>query len=822
MKFLRLNEYHPVRTAEVIEALSVYDILHEIRNEIRAAKANGRVITASMNLFSLKIAKTIESQSSTTTLLSNMAEELAHIKAKNPDPEGQKQAISSWLFGPRGHWTFLWESLYENYLPRLTKALVRGFGGTPPVDEEAANDIAMKAIGEFMEQKDSASVVSALAQFDSSKGSLMTWLEGGIRWTTQRMVRNHLKLQNSETSTNQKIGDNDDTEMGEMLPDKSAEDPFDIVDYTEKTDRLISTFARYRRTLKEQIEHSDNPAEKFKLQNLLQHISNPANDVSQKIATLKNTATDIDIINDELADTKSEKQKLFSTLSGKNPDANTLNMAKTYIEKFKQKIIKLNTAMEKKVEAFNAIYSELNDMAQYDAETGATRIEPEMPAPAPMQQEVAPGVEAEPGEMAPEQSPIVDEPMMRTKAIGNRVILSPADQKIMEDRMRASRDKLRPEIYRSVSFPDKKRDLKQRSNNLFNLKEVSDNITTQDDLDHLIQGDFSKASVQAIYSDIFVRGMLYVRDQAAMDKAYSPEIISDSEEMRRALSKFSDFVINEVNNNPNLQAKEAEYKSLPAQEQIQVASSLNNLSPVGYVLHSLKKLVDDDEIKKDGTIKTQAGKENKFRTLYEYFDHAARASAYGAYKDEALKDENWEKLTDEEKAIRIEEFKKRGFDDLTDEERARISKKVYEDQYGAGHRGMSTGRLRDKSIETKKFEPRYPQKPDTDGSRYQEIMNRELWRIGREKARGNPINAPRYPDEQHHQYRNPAWGTDSWYEISDNPEDFKNANKPQKGDTLAQSGVIEFLLRIANEFDNHGFYREAEMTNNDIKRLIHG
>lgn len=814
MKFLRLNEYRTVRTAEVIEALSVYDAIHEMCSEIRTASTNSRILTASTSLLRIKVAKIVESaegEARSSLLLSNAAEELEHIKAKTPDLNEQKKVISNWLFGPNGHWKFLWESLYKNYLPRLTKALVRGFGNTPPVDEETAQDIATRALGEFMEQKDSASVVSSLAKFDASQGALMTWLEGGIRATTQRMVAQHFALKNSETSMNQKIGDNDDTEMGEMIQDGKAENPFDIVDYSEKADRLITTLAHYIRTLTEQIERSNNPGEKFKLQNLLQHISNPANDVSQKIAQLKKLATNIDYITDELADVKLRKQEFIKSLSGKNPDANTVNMAKTYLAKFENKTNTLQEKESSHIEEFNQIYADLRNMAQYDEETGATRIEPQMP-----NQATAPGAEAVPGGMTPGEmtpgieSPIApsapevsSDPILRTKARGNRVLLSPGDQKIMEDKMQASRDKLRPAMFKAMSFPQGKKDLSARSSNLFGLKEVEKHIDNTNDLDALIQGDLSKASYKAFYADIVVRGMLYVRDQAAMDKAYDPEVVvSGSEEIRNALNKFYNFVKGEVGgNNATLEEKEAEYQQLPPEEQAQFEAS-----PKAFVLQELSKLIV-------GSNKNQvAGTEaNRFRTLYEYFDHMARASAYESNREEKFKDKDW--------------------DDLNDEDRSQISQQVYEDQYGAGHRSMYTGRYRENSELKKKFEPRYPMAPDTEGTRYKNIMNQELWRIGRQRALSklskqskDAVPDARYPDERYHQYRNPAWGVDNWYEISNNPEDFKNKSRPKNtgGETLANSGVIDILIKIASDLDKMGSYRAADQLTNDIKRLIHG
>jgi len=120
--------------------------------------------------------------------------------------------------------------------------------------------------------------------------------------------------------------------------------------------------------------------------------------------------------------------------------------------------------------------------------------------------------------------------------------------------------------------------------------------------------------------------------------------------------------------------------------------------------------------------------------------------------------------------------------------------------------------------------------PDAEGSKYKEIMNRELWRIGRQRAmqkqkmQKDTLPDARYPDEQYNQYRDPSWGVNDWYEISNNPEDFKNKNKPKNGgtDTLAQSDIIDVLIRIANTFDRLGSYRAADQLTTHINSLIHG
>ncbi len=437
-------------------------------------------------------------------------------------------------------------------------------------------------------------------------------------------------------------------------------------------------------------------------------------------------------------------------------------------------------------------------MSQHDVSTGATIVDTPLQEPIGTNQSQDPANINQPQDVSPTAG--TPEQAIRTKARGNRVLLSPADQALIEGKMQGARDKLRPSMFRALSFPQIKKDLRAKSGNLYNLKEVADNINTPEDYDALVQGDLSKASVQAIYADIVVRGMLYVRDQGAMDKIYDPEVVvSGSEEMRRALNKFYKFVENEVQTNEILNAKEAEYQSLTPEEQAKLAlntKTTRGLSPKAFVLAKLSELIVDPNA-------SQAGQEvNRFRTMYEYFDHQARAAAYDAQRNELFPGKDW--------------------DELTDEERNTISNNVYTEQYG-GHRPMYVGKYRDKSLEKKKFEPRYPMVPDAEGTKYPSIMNKELWRIGRERAMSKYPDKvqERYPDQTYHQYRNPAWNTNDWYEISDNEEDFKNRNK-QRNETIAESGLINVLVRIANALDSLGAYSAADNVSQNIKRLSYG
>jgi len=183
MKFVRLNEYRPKRTAEVLEAIEAFDTLHNLRMELLANSGSGRIITASVVLLRSKIAKIVESaemDAKTELILSQIADEITQIKRRNPDPKEQRTAISKWLFDDsKGYLTSIWEMLFKEYLPSITRVLMRDVG------HNVAEEIATKALSSFMEPKPDSTLIKSLMEFDASKGALLTWLKGGVKTKVQ-------------------------------------------------------------------------------------------------------------------------------------------------------------------------------------------------------------------------------------------------------------------------------------------------------------------------------------------------------------------------------------------------------------------------------------------------------------------------------------------------------------------------------------------------------------------------------------------------------------------------------------------------------------
>lgn len=787
-KFLRCNEYRPVFSDAVLEAIGHYHQIHALRTEAnKAIRIAG--LSVSANMLQIKLAKLVEAAELTgkqELLLTDLSEKLYDIKRRFQDPSEQKQAISKLIF-EGNYWSFIMEQLY-GYLPKLEKMLIGGMNGMAPVSRSDAEEIASTALQNFVQNKEKASIVSSLERFDPSEGSLLNWMQGGVKAATQKLVAERQQLQKQELSINQKVGDNDDTEMGDMLSGDSGEP--DLSTYAERADKLITTLANYARSLQQKIERSESGGEKFKLQSLLQHIQNPENEVSAKLQRLKQIGDDIDDYDYDVTQAEADITDLMNAVARANPDPNTLEGAKARRNVLLQKLQKAKEIRQNAINEFEGIYSNLRDLEQYNVETGATIVNN-----APTQEPVAPGAIA-PDAIAPDMpapdmqgavsTPITEAPMspevqVRTKARGGRSLLSPQDEKLITDRLEQSRNKLRPSIYEAMEYPKSVKGMHDpTAANLFNLKIVKDNIKNKADLEAVVSGNLENASEDAIYADICVRGMLYARDQQAMEKAFDPEIIqSDAEILRGATSKFYQFVLNEIQNNPVLVERQAKYTAATGNLQ-DGSNGQDPESPQGKLIAKLEEYINP--------------KNSSFRTWFEHFDHMARGSAYQKAKKELFPDVPWENLTPENKQ--------------------QIVEAVYEDQYTGGYRPMYIAKHKNDG-ESNKYEPRYPLQHDLTGEKYRGIMGRELDRIGLQRSK------------QPGTYLHPDYQRDDWYEISPNEADFKNRpklkQKPQLGDdSIETASALDAWVKIANAYDMIGQYVMADRITDKIKRMAHG
>lgn len=770
-KFVRCSEYRPAFSEAVLEAIGHYRQIYALRNEAQqAVRVAG--LSVSANMLQLRLAKLIEAAELTgrqELLLTDLSEKLYDIKRRFPDPAEQKQAIAKLVFD--GHYMeFIMEQLYS-YIPKLEKMLASGVNGMSPVSRSDAEDIASTAFQNFIQNKDSASIVSSLERFDPSEGSLLNWIQGGLKAATQKLVAERQRLQNQEMSMNQKIGDNDDTEMGDMLAGDNGEP--DLSTYSERADQLITTLANYARDLQRQIAREENAGEKFKLEMRLQHIQNPENEVSTKLQRLKQIGDGIEDYDYDVTQAEADINDLMNALSrAKNPDPNVLEGAKARRKALLQKLQKAKDIRQNAINEFENIYADLRDLEQYNVETGKTLVNNE-PTQAPISPDaVTPDAVAPdampPSAVAPEMPAAMPaetpEVQVRTKARGNRSLLSPQDEKIIQKRLEDIRNKVHPSIFKSMGFPQSQKEFYDANNQgLFTIKEVRENLTSRKDLDALRSGDLSQASDDAIYASIFMKGMLYARDQQAIDKAYDPELVrSDAEILRRATDKFLNYMENEIQNNEILQQREQAF----------VPTAENPTPPIERLLNKLREyihgVVSDDVSKKK--VETT---DNRFRTLFEHFDRMVRGATYNRIKDELFGNKSWQ--------------------EITPEQMQQIASQAYEEQYYAGQRPMYIGR----ADAHKKHKARYPSALDLEGSKYQGWMNQEMSNIQQ--------------------------GNDDWYYVSGNDEDFKNRSKKSPKEPIDISACfINSLVRLASIFDSRGNYCTADAITADIKAFTHG
>jgi len=804
MKFVRLSEYRPEIDPETQGLLDVYAKIWSMQKELHSALvSSGRQVTASINLLQTRIAQATASpalEGSNEVLVGRLADELSRIKMRFPEPQEQRNAISQLLNTKGGYREWILTNLYSNYLPKLERALIKGYGGAPPVSESVASDIAMSALQNFFEDKDTASIVNTLAQFDSSKGSLMNWIEGGLLATTKKLAYQDAKLQNSEVSTNQTIGDNNDTQIEEMLPDDSGTNEFEeISSYREKASQLFTAFSNYIRDVEIQLKNADEPALKLKTNALLQHLKSENNEVVTKIQELESLGNQIDKYDANIQEITEYHRELMWDLSRPNPDQNIVKKAPALIEKLKQMVKNNQNQKGNDIKMFNATYTKLQELIKYDANTGKTLIDPDFEKSKAAQDiqnslTIKPATDNPQKEMVPQG---VSQPVFetRSKARGGRELLSPEHAALLEEQHRTLREKVRPSLYRTMSYPSDKKELADKSSGLYSARTISKHIHNLNDLEALQNGNLQNVSTEALYADIITKGLLYVRDQAAMDKAYDSEVtISGASELRRAMDKFRVFVNNEIATNPLIKTSHF------AKEENRAMYG----SPENFMQKQLEDLIKNEKSSYGST------DVNKFRTLYEYFDHMVRASSYDAVRKEKYNDAPWE--------------------ELSDQQRSDIAQQVYDDQYSFGYRPMFISRYRDNSMKNKKFEPRYPMSPDKEGQRYKDIMARELWRIGRMKALQKIKNQKgdeaaiesTYPSATYNQYRNPAWNTSDWYEISDNPKDFKSLGKIKPPiDNPVTSEVVQTLVRLANRMDELGEHEQADAITDVIKELCY-
>jgi len=243
---------------------------------------------------------------------------------------------------------------------------------------------------------------------------------------------------------------------------------------------------------------------------------------------------------------------------------------------------------------------------------------------------------------------------------------------------------------------------------------VEKNINNTADLDALIKEIYLKHLIQAIYAILCSRNVI-ARAPGCNGKAYDPEVVvSGSEEMRRALNKFYNFVEEEVREIMlYCNQKQAEYEAYLLKNKLQLVSLLRD-----FVLHELSKLISDPR-----QVKLEQRLTDLERSMNN-FDHMARASSM--------------------KLIGRKNFKtKTGrFDRRRNEHR--ISSQVYDEPntvQDTANVYRSLSRQEPLIIRNSNHDTLWHQMLKAQNTKR---YDRELWRIGRQRGNAETKDAKRY------------------------------------------------------------------------------
>lgn len=587
MKFVRLNEYRPERTAEVIEALAFYSKLRSLKNELRTALVDsGRVVTATINFLQIRIAQSSASTAEKEKLLSyRMGDELLKIKQMFPDPDERKKAISEWFNKEGGFRDALWEQL-EQY----GKALKNYTRKTYNVSESAAEEAVDSALAHVMAGQDKSGdtpIISTLAKYDASQGTLaFDYIKQKLNFSVRPFLDDYFKQQKHETSTNQKIGDNDNTEVGDMIAAPDGGDAYDIKDYSEISDRLINAFdAQINEMIAENNNPDISPAKKELNKNLLIQYQQPDNKLRTQVHRLRELADIINKCDDGIDDRKEKITTVIEYISDNpNIDQNVLQTAKEKVLKWRGGMQKLLQQKKQVVNEFEQIKLLLDDMRQVDNN----------------------------GEVFQEDinvsNPEAEEQKLRKAPRPGREVVTPQNLEIIQQGQVPPRERLLPWIYKSI---------KGKFGNpggFVNIPFIKDNIQTPEAYQALLSGDYSSLSpdqtASVIYANIITKAILELRDIQVINKKYDTLEMAKGEAPKQW---FFNRVTSDINSNETL-AKSGETKNI------------------------LDKF--------DEFIKSPDG----FRSIYLKIDSWVRGSAYNEVKSEMFGDKKWAELTDEERS----------------------------------------------------------------------------------------------------------------------------------------------------------------------------
>lgn len=601
MKFVRLNEYRPERTAEVLDALAFYSNLRALKNELRKALvSSGRVVTATINFLQIRIAQSSADVAEKEKLLSyRMGDELLKIKQQFPDPEERKKVISEWFNKPGGFKDALWEQL-DAYGKTLKHYVKKQYNVSENVAEEAVSD-ALSYVMVGQDKSGENPIIQTLMNYDASQGTLaFDYIKGKLNFSVRPFLDKYFNQQSKEISTNQKIGDNDNTEVGDMIAAPENSDEYDIKSYSESADRFINYFeAKINEMIAENNSPKTSPAQKELNKSLLTKFKKEDNELRVRVYHLKELAEIIDKCDNGIAQRKKAIQTTTDYFTReKNPDRNAFEAAKADVLKWNNGIKKLTDKKNQAIEEFENIKLALDDMRQVD-NSGELIPNPEVP----IQNSVdAPTVETVTEPMGAEEQ------KLRKAPKPGREVVTPENLNAIKQNQIPPRDRLLPWIYKSVKGKF------GNPNGFLQIPFIKTNIQTPEEYQALLSGDYSglqpEQTANVIYTNIITKAILELRDLQVINKKYDTLEMAQGEAPKQW---FINRVMSDINNN----------------------EVLKNLGQTQLCLNKFDEWITKGD--------------DSFRSIYLKIDSWLRGSAYNEVKSEMFGDKQWSELSDEER-----------------------------------------------------------------------------------------------------------------------------------------------------------------------------
>lgn len=601
MKFVRLNEYRPERTADVLEALAFYSHLRALTNELRTALvASGRIVTATINFLQIKIAQSSSDIAEKEKLLSyRMGDELIKIKQQFPDPEERKRVISEWFNKKDGFKDALWMQL-DAYGKTLKNYVKKQYNVSEPVAEEAVHE-ALAYVMTGTDKSGETPIIQTLMNYDASQGTLaFDYIKGKLNFSVRPFLDKYFNQQSKETSTNQKIGDNDNTEVGDMIAAPENSDEYDIKSYSESADRFINYFeAKINEMIAENNSPQTSPAQKELNKSLLTKFKKEDNELRVMVYQLKELAEIIDKCDNGIAQRKTAIQDTLNYFANeKNPDKNAFEAARANVLKWNEGIKKRTDKKNQAIKEFENIKLALDDMRQFD-NSGNLMSNPEMPSQNPAQNVID----------TPVVKPVeIEEHKLRKTPKPGREVVTPENLNAIKQNQIPPRDRLLPWIYKSV---------KGKFGNpggFLQIPFIKANIQTPEEYQALLSGDYSglqaEQTANVIYTNIITKAILELRDLQVINKKYDTLEMAQNEAPKQW---FINRVVSDINNN----------------------EVLKNLEQTQICLNKFDEWITKGD--------------DSFRSIYLKIDSWLRGSAYNEVKNEMFGDKQWSELSDEER-----------------------------------------------------------------------------------------------------------------------------------------------------------------------------